>query len=493
MPTKADKIDELFWRYETLRERFRTPNGTTDHDGEMKEWDEITSAIRQLCLKDTRIIGCVLDRIDALLTSMSRDDLDEFQIHCCDADYYIRLIIGALKVETIKPYYQRIKDLMRKASKVMERVPRRGPYSPDYALLNIVVFLDFQQKKSPDVFKQYGKLAIGALSENEITPLDDCKEHQPEEAQRYLRAAMDYVCERMLESPEEAWDPLAWIVRDYVLETKVFTDLDYFEEKLAHPFPVARFTAALILLLRKDPQHRKALQVLLETLEENAKSGTLQEYVKFLYHLTKGYKYREESSVEDLFDGGPYFAPFWSRMPLAEARRVLVLLKKLVTDNYRADLGKKPFILGKTFTITDLGVWLIAGLVMHHRELIPDCEDLVPILLEMLEEGYKLKDPPFVSPLYYASAFALQAMGGDAAKKAVEIILTRLLKDENRFDIHLIGELREFGPAAKEAVPVLRKLFHETTDVYVKAYILDSIQQITGSYTSVWPPAKPEK
>ncbi len=116
---------------------------------------------------------------------------------------------------------------------------------------------------------------------------------------------------------------------------------------------------------------------------------------------------------------------------------------------------------------------------------------MVPVLLEMLEEGYKLKDPPYASQLYLSSCFALQAIGRDAAKKVVDIILTRLLKGENRFDINLIGELGDSGPAAKEAVPVLRKFFYEATDIRVKAWILDSIKKITGSYSSVLPPPKP--
>jgi hypothetical protein len=493
MQTKPDKMGELFKRYETLRERYTKPDGTSDADGEIKEENEIVEAIIQLCAEDVRNIERLLDRIDVLLTSMPQDGPEEYIDHYHYAGFYI-CILSKLKVEAIKPYHQRIKDLMLKAFEAQKHAPEKRPSSlwyPPYQLLNIDAFLDFQHKKSPDVFKQYGKLAIEALLEGEINPLADCQDHQPEEAQRYLCAAMDYVFDCMVERPEEAWWPLAWIVRNYALSIKTFPKLDYLEQKLAHPSPVGRFVAALVILLKKDPQHQKARQVLLEILEHNVKSGTAHEYVTFL-ELNRYYKGPENSSFDDLFAGGRNFAPFWAGMPLADARRMLALLKKFVQDNYQADL-RKPFVMGKTVTTTGHGVWLIGGLVMHHRELIPDCQDLVPILLEMLEEGYKLKNPPFVSPLYYASAFALQAMGGDAAKKAVEIILTRLLKDENRFDIHLIGELGEFGPAAKDAVPILRKLYHEATDVYVKAVILESLTQITSSDSEVPPQIRREK
>ncbi len=74
-----------------------------------------------------------------------------------------------------------------------------------------------------------------------------------------MRAALDYVFERMLESPEEAWYPLADIVWSYLLELReLFTDLDYIEQEFGHPSPVARFVAALVISLKKDPHHRKA-------------------------------------------------------------------------------------------------------------------------------------------------------------------------------------------------------------------------------------------
>ncbi len=146
MQTKADKMDEPFCRYETLAERYTAPDGTRDLDGEMKEWDEIERALSELCLKDTRNIERVLARIDTLLTRMFRNDPDEFGLFC--VDYYSRVIIGGLKMETITPYHQRVKDLMRKAFEVMERYPdKRVLFPPHYALLNIVIFLEFQDKE----------------------------------------------------------------------------------------------------------------------------------------------------------------------------------------------------------------------------------------------------------------------------------------------------------------------------------------------------------
>lgn len=501
MQTKPDKMDELFRRYETVDERFTNADGEIDHEGEMKEREELENAIKQLCHEDGRNVERLLNRIDVLLTSMSRAEPEEYLGQSSLALDYIRML-QSLRVEAVEPYHQRIKDLMFKAFEAMKN-PRENPYSVCYPhrLLNIVAFLEFRQKKSPDVFRQYGKLAIEAMVKRRIGPLGDCEKPQPEEDQQYMRAAMDYVFDCMSESPEEECWELAMVFRQNVLESEGFMELDYFEQKLTHPSPIARFVAALMILLKNDPQHQKARQTLLETLEENVKSGAAQEmpsgsrqhdlasrryrrggaaYVIFLAQ-TRHYKYRsDEFSIEDLFSGGRYFAPFWSRMPLTDARRMLALLKKFVKDNYRADL-RNPF--KRSSTVTDHGVWLIGGLVMHHRQLIPDCQDLVPILLEILEQGYKLKkDPPYASLLFFSSCFALQAMGGDAAKKAVDLILTRLLKDENRFDIDLIGELGDFGPAAKEAVPVLRKLFYEATDPDVKAWILDSIKHITGSY-----------
>ncbi len=76
--------------------------------------------------------------------------------------------------------------------------------------------------------------------------------------------------------------------------------------------------------------------MLLDALEENVTAGRAK---GFLYFLEWARRYSIPSSIEGLFDSGRYSAPFWSDVPVDDARRALMMLKEFVKDNYRADLG----------------------------------------------------------------------------------------------------------------------------------------------------------
>ena len=462
MKTKHARIEELLKRYSTafLREDLSLEESE-------QESDATFDALITLCSHDRDSLVYLLDKLENSLKIIDRVGAVDFYI-LREASSIITVLVW-LDTNLLRVHYDRLKALAMKALEVRRKIQGEEELV-DASLLQIVIYLEFQVTGSLDTFKRYMKATKPPLYRMNIFP----KWVKEPKVAEFLNAQLDYLFEAMEHPNDDAW-AISKAIRDRVREydtERQFYDgwRPYFEEKLKKGSFLSRFTAAIVLLEVHDPCHQEALRVLLQTLDDHVYEMQGREYLDILqFEVT--HPWREEISLEEYFSGN-YVAPFWRRMPSAEARQMLAVLQKFIKHYYRPDLRESTESWSSGYAADITG-----ALIQYHPELQKDASDLVPLLLDMLQEAANLNDPIHLN----SSCRALAAIGGDATQQAIRLILQRL-KGENRFNIQLIGNLGEyFGPAAKEAVPVLEQLFHETDDIYVKAHILESIRQITGS------------